>query len=96
MKVEIWDMVRRAHTITSRDPRIIGDWFAEKAAEIMSADSRMQECRIVVWPETHEECQLVGMASEQLSFTQDNLLYLAQKILEVSQKLADQEVPVAG
>lgn len=88
MRVEIWDNVGQMRMITSCQPRLIGDWFAEQASELMTADARMQDCRLNIWPQTREEIKTIGEHRE-VRLDQDGLLQLAEKILEASKALAD-------
>jgi len=90
MRIEIYDPNMQSHTLGSKNPRLIGDWFAEHAARLMSADSR-NLTQIRIWPEDEEEIKLIGNASWlAVRFSQDGLLYLAEKILDASKALADQ------
>lgn len=91
MRVEIFDADSQAHVISSYDPRIIGDWFAEHARLLITSDTRMLPYKINIWPSTHEEFQAVGSMSLTVNFTQDGLLHLAEAILEASKKLGDIE-----
>ena len=89
MRVEIYDEVMRGHTIGSKNPRLIGEWFAEHAELIMSADARTM-AQIRVWPEDDEEMSLIGRQLHA-RFTQDGLLVLAQVILDAAAKLGELE-----
>jgi len=92
MKVEIWDWNRQVWSITSTNPTTIGAWFAEMADRLISADARMQDCRIHVWPQTHEEHDMLRSGNRtEYRFTQDDLLALAQCILDASAKLGELE-----
>lgn len=89
MRVEIYDQVMRNHTIGSKNPRLIGEWFAEHAALIMSADAR-DMAQIRIWPEDEEEMEMFRNGHRNpLRFKQDDLLFLAEQILDYSKKLAD-------
>jgi hypothetical protein len=89
MRVEIYDWNCQAYTITSRDPKLIGEWFAEHAQSLMTADARA-EIQIRIWPQDQQEHRLIG-PDQVTRFTQDGLLHLAQVILDASQKLAELE-----
>jgi hypothetical protein len=86
VRIEIYDSVMRSHVIGSKNARLIGDWFAEHAALLMSADSR-ELTQIRIWPEDDEEIRIVGGHARNLRFTQDDLLYLAEQILNASKAL---------
>lgn len=87
IRIDIQDPVGRTRSITSKNARIIGDWFAEHARELMSADVR-EYTQIRIWPESQDEFKLIG-PDPMIRFTQDGLLYLAEKILDASKQLAD-------
>jgi hypothetical protein len=82
MRIEIADQNCIAHTITTEDPRIAGDWFAEICRKIMSVNSRFSDCRLSVWPSTHEEMDKIG--EHQFVIDYDSLSHFAGKILEVT------------
>lgn len=89
MRVEIADWNGQPYVITSRNPELVGAWFAEHAAHLMTADARM-EVRIRIWPQDHTEMDLIGQPDQAL-LTQEGLLKLAEVILDASKKLADLE-----
>jgi hypothetical protein len=91
MRVEIDDDNRQRHQIDSFDPELIGRWFAEKAKLLMSADTRWGDCRMRIWPSTLDEAKTIGNPLNDVLFTQDGLLALADQILQASKKLGDLE-----
>ena len=91
MRVEIYDDMAYVHRIDSDDLQLIGRWFARKAQLLMSADARMGDCRIHIWPESHDEIKLIPEYHREVRLTQEALLSLASSILEVSQLIGDQE-----
>lgn len=92
MRVQIIDWVGAPHVITSSDPKLIGQWFAEQAAALMMADCTMQHCRIEIWPQTHQEHDMLRSGKrDHYRFTQDDLLELAQVILNASAELGERE-----
>jgi hypothetical protein len=90
MRVEIWDWSRQAYRIDSANPATIGKWFAEISGRLMTADARMQDCRIMVWPESQEEFAPL-QRQRYYTYTQDDLLELSQAILDISAKLGEME-----
>ena len=90
MRVEIDDWMRQRYTIDSGNAVTIGKWAAEQFSKLMTADARLQDCRIQVWPSSPEEAELIGQPP-RYKFTQDDLLALAEVILEASKRLADKE-----
>lgn len=95
MRIELQDCNGYSYRCDSRDPRIIGSWFAEHAEMLMTADSRMLPHRINIWPSDQREHQVLsGPARLQVieaKFTQDSLLELAQVILDASARLGEME-----
>jgi len=91
VRVEIHDCWAMTHTISSRDPELIGRWFAEHAAQLMTADARMNDCRLHIWPQDHAEMELIRSSHEEWQMDQDSLLALAGHILQVSKDLAGRE-----
>lgn len=94
MRVEIYSPDGQPFSITSSSPRLIGDWFAETSKHLMSADSRMQDVRMQIWPQTREEMDFLKKAQgssdvRMLWLNQDELLHLAQSILEISEAMAN-------
>jgi hypothetical protein len=74
--------------IDSKSLPLIGEWFSEKAALLMSANTRVNHpMRIDIWPSTHDEVQLVGHAARSMKFTQDDILAFAGHLLAVSAEL---------
>lgn len=94
MRVEIADWMGRPYTISSKNAKLIGDWFAEHAGRLMTADSRLA-IQIRIWPDDEDEFKLIGR-DQVISFTQDGLLHWAEKILEASKKLGELEEAAAG
>jgi hypothetical protein len=90
MRVELTDWNMQQYSITSRNARTIGDWFAEHANNLMTGDNRLS-IRIAIWPQSHEEMELIGGNRQEIQFTQDGLLHLAEIILGASKKLGDLE-----
>jgi hypothetical protein len=88
MRVQIITCDGLSLSIDSHDPKLIGAWFTEHANLLMTADARMQENRLLIWPRTHEEFGALG-AQREYRFTQDDLLELAQSILDASAKMAE-------
>lgn len=89
MRIEIDDSDCYRHQIDTADPELAGRWFAEKAKLLMSADARWGQCKLRIWPSTHDEMKLIGQ--QEMTLTQDNLLAFAQHILEVSGQLGELE-----
>jgi hypothetical protein len=89
MRIEVVDWYMSARTIDTRSARLAGDWLAEQCRDLMSADTTLPDCRLRIWPSTHEEAKLIG--DQEHSINQDDLLHLAAVILTASQKLADRE-----
>jgi hypothetical protein len=90
VRVELTDCNGYPAMITSQNPKLIGDWFAEHAPGLMTADCRSQ-ARIAIWPQSHEEMKTIGQQHTAVTFTQDGLLYLAGQILEAAQALGEIE-----
>ena len=90
MRVEIQDWNGYGYTISSRNPALVGQWFAEQAAHLMTADSRMQ-IHIQIWPQDAEEHEVLGQQALTAKMTQDGLLELADHILKASQRAGDME-----
>jgi hypothetical protein len=92
MRVEIVDGMCYRHSIDSRSLPLIGQWFAEKAALLMSANTRVNHpARIDIWPEYSEEVQLVGNTQRTMMFTQDDILAFTEHLLNVSTELGKRE-----
>lgn len=90
MRVDIYDDMGYTHRIDSRDLKLIGQWFSEKSALLMSADTRINHpVRMDIWPEYPEEVQLVGGNQRTLRFTQDDVLEFAGHLLSVSSELGE-------
>lgn len=82
------------HSIDTGDADLAGRWAAEKFRNLMSADARFGDCRLRIWPSTHEECDLIG--HQEVKLDQDGLLSMAGVFLDASQKLAEKEpVPLS-
>lgn len=90
MRVEIQDWNGYGYTISSRNPALVGEWFAEHAAHLMTADSRMQ-IRIQIWPQDVEESKLIGAQHLASPMTQDGLLALADTILAAAARAGELE-----
>jgi len=95
VRVEIRDCNGQAYSITSADPRIIGDWFAEHAEMLMSANTTMMPYPMYIWPQTEREQKILSgpdrLQMIEVRLTQDGLLHLAGRILEASKMLGDLE-----
>lgn len=94
MRVELTDWNGYQRTITSNNPALIGDWFAEHAEHLVTGDSRLQ-VRIQFWPDSPEEMEVIGRNPVVL-LTQEGLLHFAEKILETSKKIGELESAAAG
>jgi hypothetical protein len=98
MRVEIQDGDGQGYTITSGDPALVGQWFAEHSAHLMSADARYQ-ARMQIWPSTAFEYEILSsprrLQALDSKFTQDSLLALAQHILDASARLGELEAAAA-
>jgi hypothetical protein len=90
VRVEIQDWNGHGYTISSRNPALVGEWFAEQAAHLMTADSRMQ-IRIQIWPQDADEAKLIGAQSLSSPMTQDGLLHLADCILTAAARAGELE-----
>lgn len=88
MRIEIDDPFSYRHQIDTGDAALVAWWFAEKAAMLMSANVSLGECRLRIWPVTHEEFSLIGQ--REIHLTQEALQALAGELLAASMKLADQ------
>ena len=96
MRVELVDWNGQPYTITSRDPELIGRWFAEWAPRLMSANTRMQT-RIQIWPTDEDEFKALGApAVHTYMLNQDSLLALAQMILDAAARLGELETAAAS
>ena len=90
MRIEIYDPVGYCHTISSKNARTIGDWFAEHAAKVISADARMQS-RMRIWPDDEDDLKILRERGRTFCFSQDDLLYLAEQILNASAEIGARE-----
>jgi len=95
VRVELYDWNAQAYVITSQNAALIGDWFAEQAGNLMTADSRLQ-VQIRIWPQSEAEAKTIGVQGLTEKLTQDGLLHLADVILKAAAKLADMESADAG
>lgn len=89
MRIELHDCNAQMYRVDSFDPRVIGDWFAEHAQLLMSANAAMMPYQISIWPSTHVEANSIGQISLEARWTQDGLLYLAEKILDASKHMGE-------
>ena len=82
MRIEIYDSVMGISHDRQQEPPADRRLVRRAAALLMSADARMLT-QIRIWPEDEEEIRLLGTNQQvAVRFTQDGLLYLAEKILE--------------
>jgi hypothetical protein len=95
MQITIQDCNGLMYRCDSTDPRIIGDWFAEHANLLMSADTRMMPYPLTIYPQTPRERAILSgperVQAIEAKFTQEGLLELAQKILDASARLGELE-----
>lgn len=89
MRIEVVDWVNYGHVIDTDDPLIAGKWFARKAEQLMSADTRTSDLRMRIWPTDRAESQTIGQWENRL--TKDNLLEFARHLLNVAEKLGELE-----
>jgi hypothetical protein len=87
VRVELWAWDGQTYGITSQRPDLIGEWFADTARQLMTADSRC-EIRIRIWPQTKQEFEAVGNTAE-IPFTRPGLQALADRIATVAQLAPD-------
>lgn len=87
MRVELDDAMGYRHTIDSGDPELVGRWFVEKALLLMSSNVTVGDCRLRIWPSTHDEQQLIG--THEAFLTRDKLRKLAEALLMVSGTLGE-------
>ena len=90
MRVEIQDWNGYGYTISSRNPALVGEWFAEHAQHLMTGDSRMQ-IRIQIWPQDADEAATIGAQTMTSPMTQDGLLEFADKILAAAARAGELE-----
>ena len=91
MRVEIYDDMACMHVIDSDDLQLIGRWFARKAQLLMSANACFGDCRMRIWPSSHDETNLIPEYHREIRLTQEAMLSFAGSILEVSQMIGDRE-----
>jgi hypothetical protein len=92
MRIELHTDDAYVFQIDSWDLDLIGQWFAEHAKILMSANARMGDCRMRIWPSTYDESKLIPEYHREVHLTQDDLLDFAGHILAVSQKIAERDV----
>lgn len=95
MRIEIRDCLGQSYNCDSRDPCIIGAWFAEHAQLLMSADTRMMPYPLYIWPSDKREHDILSGPGRlqviEAQLTQDGLLGLAQVILDAAARLGEME-----
>jgi hypothetical protein len=87
MRIEIYDEVRRPHTIDSADYELIGRWLAEKAKLLMSANTTINHpVQMDIWPSgaTFEADQEVMRSARLPVRSADGLLELVKGLLALS------------
>jgi hypothetical protein len=91
MRIELDDAFCMRHAIDSSNPELIGKWFHEKAALLMTADSRMQVMRIAIWPSTEADYALLKDAHiPKTMHTADEMLEFVGGLLRISELMGNE------
>jgi hypothetical protein len=92
MRITIVDAMNTPIDIQCADPAILGPWLTWAVRQVMTADSRMQHCRIQVWPVSQEEFKMIPDYARNGAFnylTQDYILDWAKHLTDLSAEIAE-------
>lgn len=93
MRIEIFDATNLSHSISSRNPDLLGQWLVETLSKLATLDTRYQHTRINVWPDDEEEMKFLFWEQGRMQrANSDLILQWAEHLTHLSAEMAEKEL----